>query len=80
MPKAAQFSPTVWRHMIDSRTNCTIVPSRPTTKCEHTPGSSLSSTSGRSGANVLKVAAIEFVTVRCSTITCGLRRRYVSMP
>ena len=50
IPNAVQFSPTVWRQMIDSGTNCTIVPSRPTTKCEQTPGSSCSSTSGRSGA------------------------------
>ncbi len=53
IPNAVQFSPTVCRHMIDSGTNCTIVPSCPTTKCEHTLGSSWSSGSGRSGANVL---------------------------
>ena len=66
--------------MIDSGTNCTIVPSCPTTKCEHTLGSSWSSGSGRSGANVLYVAAIDGVTVRCSTITWGSRSRNVVSP
>ena len=56
IPIAVQFRPTVWRHMIPSGTSWWIVPSRSMTKCAHSPGSSCSSTSGTSGANVLNAA------------------------
>ena len=56
MPIAVQFSPTVCRHMIDSGTNCTIVPSRPDDEVRAHAGQLVELGVGPSGANVLHVA------------------------
>ena len=61
--------------MSESGTICTTLPSLPTTKCEHTWGSSWSSTSGTSGAKVAKTALVEPATATCSTMTFGSRSR-----
>ena len=56
-PIAESLSPTVWRHTVFTGTSCSMVPSRSIRKWEHSPGSSLSSTSGTSRENSSRVAA-----------------------
>ena len=70
-PIAESLSPTVWRHTVFTGTSCSMVPSRSIRKWEHSPGSSLSSTSGTSRENSSRVAAAVGVTVKCSTIARG---------
>ena len=66
--------------MMSSGTSWWIVPSRSITKCAHVFGSSCSSESGVSGANVLNVELKSGVSVKWMTITCGSIRWYVFSP
>lgn len=66
--------------MIRTDTSWWTTPSLPTTKCAQVPGSSCNSASGRSGANVLRVAVALDATATCSTITRGFVSRYDENP